>query len=140
MRGAGTPSFRCWQSRMSVPYIARWSRNAGLQQRVQAVSHHMTPARVNSELKKAAAYIYIYICIIYCTCLVETAAVRGAWVVRGLQSILKRFPTAPQSTPRRSAAPYGAYGACGASFFFSFIAHTTGKVHRELEMTGVHNS
>ena len=26
----------------------------------------------------------------------------------------------PQSTLRRPTAPYGAYGACGADFFFSF--------------------
>ena len=84
--------------------------------------------REEGAQESSSVDVYTYICIIYCTCLVETTAVRDALVVRGLQFILQRFPTVPQSTPRRPAAPGGAFGACGPVFLFVFLAHTPKKI------------
>ena len=42
----------------------------------------------------------------------------------------------PQSTLRRPTAPYGAYGACGADFFFSFSRPHPEKKAYFFESTG----
>ena len=43
--------------------------------------------REEGAQESSSVNIYTCICIIYCTCIVETAAVRDAWVVRGFTRV-----------------------------------------------------